>query len=190
MYKRGFIGYNNTMDFISPKKIIQSLQQGPYFFSPESVVVDFGAGKGTYAELIVPLLGEKGALYVVDIHKDLLKRVRDDISSPLIRLVWADIERPLSSGLPGESVDFVIFSNVLFQLNKKDIALDEAYRILKKGGRFLVTDWDGERETSLVKKDLALQISSLKKEFTERNFLLIQDFDAGAHHFAFMGIKQ
>jgi len=178
------------MDFISPQKIIKAFQEQTSVLSPGAVVVDFGVGSGAYATLLAPLLGDTGLLYVVDVHKDLLKRLRDDIYSPVLRPVWADIERPLSSGLPSESTDCVLFSNVLFQLEKKDVAIEEGYRILKKGGVFLVIDWDGETQTSLVKKELTTEVSSLKQLFTEKGFVLQSDIEAGAHHFAFIGIKK
>ena len=178
------------MDFISPKKILTLLQKREKIIFSGSTVVDFGAGSGVYATLLMPLVEETGSLYVVDVHKELLKRLQDDISSPVLKPVWADIERPLSSGLPNESVDFVLFSNVLFQLEKKEIAIDEAHRILKKGGFFLVVDWDGETNTPLIKKDLTTKLSFLKDLFVQKSFLLKGDLEAGDHHFAFIGTKQ
>src|SRR5699024_9406857 len=72
----------------------------------------------------------------VDLTPAMLRRVAPDCSDRAV----ADIRRlPLSSG----SVDAVVIASVLQYLPGIGPALSEAARVLRPGGRVVITAWDG-----------------------------------------------
>jgi ubiquinone/menaquinone biosynthesis C-methylase UbiE len=127
------------MAFVTPENTIESLriQQG-------EKIADFGGGSGAYTISALRTLRGSGKVYAIDLNKELLQKVVNEaqhINLPNVEAVWADVEVPHSTNLHDMSIDSVIFSNLLFQLDDRKSALQEARRILKPKGMMLVVDW-------------------------------------------------
>ncbi|MBI3634172.1 MAG: class I SAM-dependent methyltransferase [Candidatus Yonathbacteria bacterium] len=156
------------------------------------VVADLGAGTGAYTVPLARLVGESGRVYAVEVQKDFLSNIKNsatDQGLKNVELIWGDIERPLGTKIKEGSVDAVIISNVLFQVEDKSGLLREANRILKTGGKMLLVDWKesfgnlGPNKDSVVPADIA-------REMCEREgFVLKKDFDAGEYHYGFVMYK-
>ncbi len=149
-------------------------------------VADFGSGSGAYALLIAPLVGEAGRVYAIDVQRDLLRRLHNEAMRRGLRnvsIVWADLGAEESSKLPARSLDLVLMSNILFQLDDKRDALREAWRILKPTGQLIILDWSdsfggmGPVKQHVVTKAGALELAR------ETGFELVREFEAGAHHY-------
>lgn len=156
------------------------------------VVADFGSGSGAYVHLIAERLAHSGHVYAIDVQQDLLRRIKNDSHKrgfANVETVWGDLERPHGSKLVADHADRVLISNLLFQLEDKDIPLREAYRILKLGGIIGIVDWSesfgglGPQKHDVVKKESAI------KYMTDAGFELVREFDAGAHHYGLIGKK-
>ncbi len=155
-------------------------------------VVDFGAGSGHYVLAIAERLRNQGHVYAIDIQKDLLTRIKNDAHKKgykNVEIIWGDLERAGASKIADELVDVVLVSNLLFQVEDKQAPLAEAMRILKLGGSLYVIDWAesfdglGPIRKHVFKKDAAI---TLVKGV---GFMLIDEFDAGAHHYGLAFIK-
>lgn len=106
-------------------------------------IADFGAGSGFVARAAAAAVPQ-GSVFAIEINRDLVERITREIKERGITNVyplWGDIEVDGGTKLDKESVDFVILSNILFQLDDKRGCLKEALRVLKPGGRILVVDW-------------------------------------------------
>ncbi len=106
-------------------------------------VADFGAGSGFMARAIASMV-TSGNVFAVEINRDLVSRLAHEVEENKIKNLqplWGDIEIEGGSKLAKESVDMVVLSNILFQLDDKRGALKEAMRVLKSGGRLLIIDW-------------------------------------------------
>lgn len=106
-------------------------------------VADFGAGSGFMAKAISNIV-TSGNVFAVEINRELVSRMTHDIDETQIKNLhplWGDIEVEGGSKLGNASVDVVILSNILFQIDDKRGALKEAKRVLKEGGRILIIDW-------------------------------------------------
>lgn len=169
------------MSFSDPQKNIAQfgLEEG-------MTVADFGAGSGAYALAAARRVGSSGKVYAIDIQRELLSKIKhaaQDAGLANIEVLWGDIDEPNGAELPDESVDAIILSNILFQLEKKDAALREAWRLLKKGGRALVVDWNesygglGPVEKSVVTKEAAREL------FSAAGFREEKVIDAGGYHY-------
>lgn len=169
------------MSFSDPKRNIKQLmlEQGMR-------VADFGAGAGYLAVEAAEAVGRDGRVYVIDIQQELLTKAKHfakEHHMDTITFIHGDLEVQNGSTLPPESVDAVILSNILFQIENKPAVIQEARRILKEKGRALVVDWRdsfgglGPQPGHLLLEDDAREL------FVNEGFTFVNGIDAGAYHY-------
>ncbi len=110
---------------------------------PGMKVADFGAGSGAYVLAIAQELLGSGAVYAIDIQKDLLRRIKNEADArgfKNVEVIWADLEEKGASKLASK-LDLVLISNLLFQVHDKRAVVAEATHILRDGGRLAIIDW-------------------------------------------------
>lgn len=117
-----------------------------FTFEGTEWIGDFGAGSGNWT---IPLAKrvKEGKVFAIDVQEEpleVLKRRAEREGLRNVEIIRADLEKPLGSTLSSEILDWVFVVHTLFQIEKKDLFLQEAWRVLKKEGRLFVLDWKKE----------------------------------------------
>ncbi len=113
--------------------------------------LDLGCGSGIDVFIAAKLVGPAGKVIGVDMtieQLDIAQRNIDPImknlgyDTPNVEFILGDIE---SLDVPDDSVDCVISNCVINLSQNKDAVFREIYRVLKKGGEFLIADIVADR---------------------------------------------
>jgi len=107
---------------------------------PGEVCVDLGSGRGNDVIRLADMAGEGGYAYGVDISEGMIEKSEiqlrkfDIKNAAIIKSELEDI------GLPDETADVVISNCTINHAADKDRVWAGIFRILKTGGRFIVSD--------------------------------------------------
>ena len=104
------------------------------------ICVDLGSGRGTDVFRMAEQVGETGFVYGIDISDGMIEKSRKNAEKFNIKNV-AFVKSGLEKiDLPGSVADLVISNCTINHATDKQSVWNEIFRILKSGGRFVVSD--------------------------------------------------
>lgn len=107
---------------------------------PGEICVDLGSGKGTDVLRLSDEVGKKGFVYGIDISEGMLEKARMNAQKFGVSNVDFLKSTLESITLKDQIADLVISNCTINHATDKQKVWNEIYRILKKGGRFVVSD--------------------------------------------------
>ena len=174
-----------TMAFSVPEKNIRALS-----LASGMKVADFGSGSGAYVRALARVVGHEGVVYALDINEDALVSIKKELQVeglPHVDIIWADVERVGGSRIKDQSLDAVVISDLLFQVEDPRAVVQEAYRVLRSGGQLLLIDWQDHEKGSLVHSTFSAQRGETLVQ--EVGFALVKNIDAGEHHWGLVATR-
>ena len=135
-------------------------------------VLDLGSGGGIDVLLSAKRVGPTGKVYGLDMTDEMLALANANkarAGATNVEFLKGEIEK---IPLPDNSVDVIISNCVINLSGDKRTVLSEAFRVLKPGGRFAVSDVVVRGEVpEAVKKNMELWIGCVAGALEEREFL-------------------
>src|SRR5256714_536998 len=144
---------------------------------PGEVVLDLGSGGGIDVLLSAKRVGPTGKVYGLDMTDDMLDLANENkarAGATNVEFLRGHIE---SIPLPRHSVDVIISNCVINLSGDKRTVLAEAFRVLKPGGRFAVSDIVSRGELpEPVRRSMALWTGCVAGALDELEFVsLLRD---------------
>jgi ubiquinone/menaquinone biosynthesis C-methylase UbiE len=172
--------------FINPSLVVAQagLMQG-------QVVADLGCGNGFYVLPAAQMVGKEGVVYAIDVMEAKLAAtvsIANQFGIKNVRVVHADLSRPLLD-IPPDSCDMVIIGNILHEITDRAGLINNAYRLLKTGGKVLVVEWKKvatpfgpalDKRVDQQQLEVLLMAASLRKE---------KELETDGYHYSVLYIK-
>ena len=107
---------------------------------PGEVCVDLGSGRGTDVIRLAGIVGAEGFVYGIDISDGMISKATRTAQNLGIKNV-SFLQSPLEKiTIDDNVVDLVISNCTINHASDKQAVWNEVYRMLKQGGRFIVSD--------------------------------------------------
>jgi len=104
------------------------------------ICVDLGSGRGTDAIRMAQEAGSEGHVYGIDISEGMIRKAlatSEQLGITNVSFIFSSLE---NIKLDDKTADLVISNCTINHASDKQKVWDEIFRILKKGGRFVVSD--------------------------------------------------
>ncbi len=107
---------------------------------PNEICVDLGSGRGTDAIRLAEAVGPNGFVYGIDVSDGMIEKsvkTAERMGVTNVSFIKSQLEH---IELKSEIADLVISNCTLNHASDKQAVWNEIYRILKQGGRFVISD--------------------------------------------------
>ena len=136
------------------------------------IVLDLGSGGGIDVLLSARRVGPTGRAYGLDMTDEMLALARENqrkAGATNVEFLKGTIE---AIPLPDNGVDVIISNCVINLSSDKDAVLREAFRVLKPGGRFAVSDVVVRGEVPAdVRRSMELWVGCIAGALEERDYI-------------------
>ncbi len=142
-------------------------------------VADVGAGSGYFSWRMARVVGEKGAVYAVEIQQEFL----DLLMANMKRRGVGDIVRPVlgtvqDPGLPEGAVDLILLVDVYHEFDFPFEMTRAMIRALKPGGRLVLVEYRGEDPAVPIKLLHKMTVAQVRKELSVHPVIFVENIRA------------
>ncbi|MBN2546272.1 MAG: methyltransferase domain-containing protein [Spirochaetes bacterium] len=140
------------------------------------ICVDLGSGRGTDVLRLADIVGDEGFVFGIDVADEMINTAKKNalkFNAKNVCFIKSDLER---IKLDNETADLVISNCTINHVNDKRSVWREIYRILKKKGRFVISDiYSLEEVPDQYKNDPAAVAECWAGTITKKEYLKILD---------------
>lgn len=135
------------------------------------VVLDLGPGAGLDLLIAARKVGPSGQVIGVDMTEEMISKAEENIKSAGVKNV--EVRKGLIEDLPvkSSSVDWVISNCVINLSPEKEKVFSEISRVLKPGGRMVVSDMVGENIPEWLRENKNLYSACISGVISEKKYL-------------------
>lgn len=169
-------GYSQAeLEALPPEAVVNSFGCGnPLAFSEVQegdVVLDLGSGAGIDILLAAKKVGPTGRAIGIDMTDEMIAKARENIA--LSGLTNVEVRKGIIEDLPveSESVDWVISNCVINLSPEKSKVFADIARVLRPGGRMLVSDVVVSDLPESIRHDQALYNSCVAGAISEEDYV-------------------
>ena len=158
---------------------------------PGDRILDLGAGRqGYFTFTAARLAGDGGKVWAVD-KDDLAVENIDSLAKVYnhynVKALKGDIENLHQLYFDNDSIDVVLLTNILSELQKQNRLLESIYRVLKKKGHLFVVDW---AENDFPNAPLnVLPKEQVKQNIQDNYYTILKEVTPGPKHYGFVAMK-
>lgn len=170
------IGYDpNELESIPQESILGVGCGAPIKFADlkeGEIVVDLGSGAGIDAFLSANKVSKSGKVIGIDMTDEMLEKAKKNASNSNyanVEFRKGDIEKNIPVG--DNTVDAVISNCVINLTSDKTSAFKEVYRILRKGGRMVISDLVTDQELEQDQVNPEQWCSCIDGALTEEHYI-------------------
>ncbi|HUK85742.1 MAG TPA: class I SAM-dependent methyltransferase [Candidatus Acidoferrum sp.] len=149
------------------------------------IMADLGSGPGFFTIPMAQIAGEKGLVYAVDSDQHMMDSLKENVAKSgvnpkVIKIVNSDV---CHTGIPKESVDLVLFANVLHEVADRKTFFQEVKRISKLTAYIVDVDWKKIQTEHGPPLKSRLSEDEAKQFLSESGFTVVKQTDAGPYHY-------
>jgi ubiquinone/menaquinone biosynthesis C-methylase UbiE len=105
-------------------------------------VLDIACGTGIVTRKVAPLVGSRGIVIGLDANPDMINMARIAAERDHLAIEWHTSPAE-QLPFPDENFDLILCQFGLMFFTNRHAALNEMYRVLRKGGRLILSVWQG-----------------------------------------------
>lgn len=133
---------------------------GPFLFEPSAKllatllpkeniqsILEIASGTGRVTKYLRKLYPKPAKLVATDLSGDMLEVGQSKLNDPSIEYMVADA---MSLPFPDNSFDLVVCQYGVMFFPDRQNGIDEAYRVLKPGGKFFFSTWDSSKNIPII----------------------------------------
>ena len=175
---------DDRMERLKPKESLKKfgLKEGHKF-------ADIGAGNGFFAIPAAEIVKDKGMVYAVDIENlmlsDLISRAKEKGVSNRIEIIKST---EYAAHLT-EKVDFMLFSYLIHEVDKKEFFFYNYFRYLKEGSKVVFVEWSKKEEVEGPPYEHRISREELRELLENRDIKDIKVEDRGEKNYIIWGTK-
>lgn len=168
--------------FLNPQTVL--FQAG---LKTGQTLTDLGAGSGFYALAGAAIVGNQGAVHVVDVKEAALEHVAAEARMrgfKTVKTYTGNLDnQTLPPRLPQSESDMVILANIMHEVHDRRQLLKHAYALLKTGGRLVIVDWNDRPGPIGPSADKRISEQDARKQIESSSFKYLKNLDTDEYHF-------
>lgn len=150
-------------------------------------IIDIGAGTGLFSREFSKLY-PGSRIYAADISPLMVNYIKEKVMPdyPNIRaLQMSDYHAPLQDA----SADLVIMINLHHEIDEPETMLKECYRLLRSGGRILISDWKKIKTDHGPAIENRYEVPQVEDQLRSQGFLNITGYDDLMQNFTVLATR-